>query len=69
MRLSASIRDRDAARKPKQFPTPGLRCQTSDVGKIFFMLHGCFVSTVPKSPRAGTRIDRDRNGVRNSGVA
>ena len=33
----------------------------SNVGKHFFMLHECFVSTVPKSPNSNARSTRDRN--------
>ena len=38
----------------------------SNVGKHFFMLHDCFVSTVPKSPNNNARSARDGNIAGNS---
>ena len=37
------------------------KCLGSNVGKHFFILHDCFVSTVPKSPNSNTRSARDGN--------
>ena len=37
------------------------KCLGSNVGKHFFMLHDCFVSTVPKSPNNNARSARDGN--------
>ena len=37
------------------------KCLGSNVGKHFFMLHDCFVSTVPKSPNSNARSARDGN--------
>ena len=37
------------------------KCMSSNVGKHFFMLHDCFVSTVPKSPNSNARSARDGN--------
>ena len=37
------------------------KCLGSNVGKHFFMLHDCFVSTVPKSPNSNARFARDGN--------
>ena len=37
------------------------KCLGSNVGKHLFMLHDCFVSTVPKSPNSNARSARDGN--------
>ena len=37
------------------------KCMGSNVGKHFFILHDCFVSTVPKSSNSNARSSRDGN--------